>query len=215
MNAKNVPAWFPKWREKYAPMLVNGVTDGPTYVRLTVKECPMLTVDLAFRPYATRITEDILALGGKLSVFPRKDTLKAEPANAKTMVGWLTASFPDIEFVKKAEYRVGTEVLAMVKAPIGSKGAFLKTFDDAPFVDILLSHVEKMGHFEVQDRKLAIRALKEAYVGWVENLFLPGQDDHAEIQMGDMAHGDNIVPFVKKILKDAAKSEGDGGDLAP
>ena len=197
------PAWFNDWKDKYQPILVDGLTDGPTYVRLTRKECPMLDVELAFRPFVTRVTEDKIAFVGKLSVFPVKGTVKAEPANASTMVGWLSGAFPNLEFPKKSDLRVGTVLLTIADAPMNAKKAFTEHFADSPLVDKLLDWIEEMGGFKVENRKLAARALKEAYVHWLDVVFLPGDGDSAASvgTTAEFAAGDNILPFVKKATK--------------
>jgi hypothetical protein len=69
MHKFKAPSWMIDWQKKYQPMLVDGLTDGPTYVRLVGKSLPALDVVLALRPMVGRITDDSVMVGGKLSVF--------------------------------------------------------------------------------------------------------------------------------------------------
>lgn len=203
------PEWFDGWREKYNSLLVEGLTDGPTYVRLCRKECPMLDVEMALRPYVMRLTEDKIAFCGKLSVFPVKDTIKAAPASEKIMADWLSAAFPNMEFPKRSGQRVGTVIMTLATAPMDAGTAFKKHWADTNMVDAMLDWIEGMHGITVPDRKLATRALKEAYGNWLDYAFndedgKPGKPVSVDT---DIAHGENILPFVKKKLASDAGSE--------
>jgi len=204
-----VPKWFEGWKDKYSSALVEGLTDGPTYVRLARKECPMLDVQLALRPYVMRITENKIALCGKLSVFPIKDTLKAAPANEEVMANWLAAAFPDVEFPKRSGQRVGTIILTLADAPMNAKKAFKVHWAESKMVDSLLDWIEGIGHLTVADRKLAARALKEAYGYWLDTAFYEedGPDTAKVGEDGEIAHGNNILQFMKKKVEDAGEAD--------
>ena len=126
------------------PLLVEGLTDGPTYVRLMIKELPALDVVLAIRPMVGRITESAIMLGGKLSVFPLKDTLKAAPANEATMANWLKAAFPNVEWPKVSSRRVGTIVATPQTAPYYSGAEYLTAFKQSDTVEKMVAFIEQI-----------------------------------------------------------------------
>jgi hypothetical protein len=110
--------WLSNWQQKHADVVADGLDSGRTYVVIDRKECPMLDVELRFRPFAER-HEDTVVVGGKLAVFPVAGTLKSQPINAEMMAQWLCAAYPNLEFTKKSDTRVGTLVLSGMTVGVG------------------------------------------------------------------------------------------------
>lgn len=204
MSKFNNPAWMDEWQNKHQPLLVEGLTDGPTYVRLMIKELPALDVVLAIRPMVGRITESAIMLGGKLSVFPLKDTLKAAPANEATMANWLKAAFPNVEWPKVSSRRVGTIVATPQTAPYYSGAEYLTAFKQSDTVEKMVAFIEQMVGGEVADRKHVLRAITDALEAELPALFDAASLDKAvetpttlDTEFGD---GDKVVSFAKKKM---------------
>lgn len=156
------PQWMPSWQQKYSGLLVEGLTDGPTYVRLSRKSLDALDVVLAFRPLVSRVTSDTIVIGGKLSVFPVKESIKAEPASDAVMVTWLLGAYPELSCQKRSVDRVGTLVAALYQADVTAGKVFIDQWGDTDHVEKMLDHIVEISKTEIENRKLVSRALKEA-----------------------------------------------------
>jgi len=158
------PMSFKEWKDEYKHVLRRGLSDGtPKYVRLVRKKMPNLTVDLALLPVALTAPGDTMTVFfNKLSVFPVEGSLESVPLNPAVLVGWMEAAFPSIEFDKRSVERVGTTMVAALKAPTEEQCAILAM--------TLVSQLEACGEFETSDRDLVISAIRDAYVGCIWGL---------------------------------------------
>jgi hypothetical protein len=198
------PAWMKEWQAKYAPILVEGLTDGPTYVKLGAKSLDALDVVLAFRPMISRIDKGTIVVGGKLSVFPVKDSIKAQPSSTNVMVKWLEGAYPNAEFPKKGKERVGTIIASLQKAPLDGGKAYTAQFRESDNVSKMMSYIEALTGEAIDGRKLAERAIQEAFVAEMPDVFTKIDDPDAVVSSaGVYGDGDNVVKLIAKKQIDA------------
>lgn len=197
-----LPEWVAEWQAKYPALLVSGLTDGPMYVRLATKSLPMLDVVVALKPFISRVTSKMVMVGGKLAVFPIKETLKAQPASEQVMVGWLRAAYPNIEFPKFSGERVGTIVAAPQGAPYGAGAAYREAFKESSTVNKLVDHIESLIGEPVAERAQVERAITDAMLAQLPSVFgkfkveTPTKEEL--VNDTEYADGSNVIAFGAK-----------------
>ena len=192
------PAWMIEWQGKFKEILVEGLTDGPTYVKLGSKSLNALDVVLAFRPMASRVTKDAVVIGGKLSVFPVKESIKAMPSSNQTMVGWLAGAYPSAVFPKRDKTRVGTLIAAVQDAPLNSGKAFITQLRELGGVEKMLQYIESFTGAAVENRKLVARALVEAFTASLPEFFADGGPEAPVGKPQTYTDGGNVVQLILK-----------------
>jgi hypothetical protein len=186
--------WLKSWQEKYQPLLVEGLSDGPTYVRLATKSLDMLDVVVALRPVSSRINAHIIMIGAKLSVFPVIESLKVDPANKSVLRGWLLEAYPHVVFPKQDHQRLGTVFAAGFGAPYDEGTVFLEEFKKHGLAEKLIHQVEEMLGTPVEDAKQVIRAVSDAYAAQLPLLFKLKQGPKEPVY-----DGSNVIQF-KPVL---------------
>lgn len=207
------PSYLENWYEKFAPLLVNGLTDGPTYVRLATKSLPTLDVVLAIRPVMQRLDSNALMIGGKVSVFPIKESLKANPSSEDVMVSWLTSAYPQITFQKVSAERVGTTVLSVQNAPYKSGKSYVEAFKEADTVGKLLTYIEGLIGEPIDNRQQVARAISEALLAQVPFVFSKFVIEEAPkgsiTEAQGFTNSDNVIQLASKKMLSSML----GGDM--
>lgn len=202
MQNPNFPKYLNTWREKFEPLLVEGLSDGPTYVRLATKSLPTLDVVLAVRPVMQRLDSKTLMVGGKVAVFPVADSVKAAPSSEEVMITWLMGAYPQINFQKRNAERVGTVVMSVQNAPYKSGKSYVEAFKEADTAGKMLAYVEELIGESIAERQKVARAVNEALLAQVPRNFAQFvSEDAPATSLKDQpgfANDDNVIMLASK-----------------